>query len=80
MVFDVNTPSPDDGHEAIRQAVVGAIEELGTANAGVGDAYWLVDMLFSMVDGLYVQLDLLTARVDALSPALVLDEDGNDVA
>lgn len=59
--FDINTPTPDDGHEAIRLAVVTAIENL---NYNTGD----VSLSLSLADTLFSLLDALTTRVAALEP------------
>lgn len=68
--FDIDTPSPDDGHEAIRVAVVEAIADLRENTAGVGDAYWLTDLLFDLLGSALVAIDDLTARLAALEPAV----------
>lgn len=57
--FDIDKPSPDDGHEAIRVAVVNAIEDLNYNTDDIGLSLSLADTLFSLLDG-------LTARVAAL--------------
>lgn len=71
-------PAPDPrfldaGHEAIWQAVLAAISDLGTTT---NDTYYLTDLLFSLLDGALTSLsqtraDLaaLTVRVAALEPA-----------
>lgn len=69
MTFDINTPSPDDGHEAIRVAVVQAIEDAASNASGVDDAYWLTSTLFDLIGSLLSANDALTARVDALEAA-----------
>jgi hypothetical protein len=69
VAFDIDTPSPDDGHEAIRVAIVQAINDLSDTSAGVDDAYWITDLLLGMADGLYTAVSDLTARVDALEAA-----------
>ncbi len=65
--FDVNTPSPDAGHEAIRVAVVNAIEELGYNTADVGSSFDLVDLLFAYIDDLLASHDAQRIRIDALN-------------
>lgn len=53
--FDVTRPSPDAGHEAIRVAVVQAIEDLGFS-------FDLADTLFLLLDSVYS--DLADAATD----------------
>ena len=79
--FDINTPSPDDGHEAIRVAVVAAIEELGWNTSDVGASFDLLDTLFVLLDSaltandaLAAQVADLEARVTALEPAPTPEE------
>ena len=59
--FDISNPSPDDGHEAIRQAVVDALEELGYASDDAG-------LSLDMADTLFLLIENLAARVAALEP------------
>lgn len=66
--LDVEQPFPDAGHEAIRQWVKQALAESADNAAGVGDSYFLTDLLFSLLDGAFASIDDLTARLDVLSP------------
>lgn len=61
--FDLHTPSPDDGHEGIRLAVVAAIADLGTT---ADDSYFLTDLLFDLLSSAFTAIDDLTARLAAL--------------
>lgn len=63
--FDVNVPSPDEGHEAIRVAVVAAIEELGYTADDSMLGLDLVDTLFVMIEGL---LDRVSALESTATP------------
>jgi hypothetical protein len=56
--FDVNTPSPDEGHEAIRVAVLTAIDN---SAVNVEEAYFLADVLFELVNGLTERIAALEA-------------------
>lgn len=76
--LDYRTPSPDEGHEAIRAPLAQAIDDLaeavanGRANeAGVDDAYFLTDVLFDLLDSVMVANDALAARVEALEAAAI---------
>lgn len=71
--LDLHQPLADRAHEAIRQAVLQAISDLQVNATGVGDAYFLVDLLFTLLDSALAQsaeqaaqITELTARVDAL--------------
>lgn len=75
---DFRTPSPDEGHEAIRAPLAQAIDDLADAieaghtnRAGVDDAYFLADMLFDLLGSALAAVDDLTARVTALEAAVV---------
>src|SRR3954447_21149960 len=70
--FDIGTPSKDRGHEAIRQAVVQAI-------ADVGDGFSLTDVLFELLDAAMAQIDALNIRCDALQIAVHTAQSGVDV-
>lgn len=55
--WDLNTPHPNVEIEAIRVAVLQALDDLAATVAdaqaaltGVDDAYWLSDLLFSQLD------------------------------
>lgn len=63
---DYRTPSPDEGHEAIRAPLAQAIDDLSQTTA---DAYFLTDALFDLLDSALTAIDDLTARVAALEPA-----------
>lgn len=64
--FDISVPSPDDGHEAIRAAVVGAIEELAYNTDDANLLLSLSDSLFALLDSALTAIDDLTARLVAL--------------
>ena len=70
---DYRTPSPDEGHEAIRAPLAQAIDDLAQAmedaeanRVGVDDAYFLTGILFDLLGGVLTSLDDLTARLTAL--------------
>lgn len=74
---DYRTPSPDEGHEAIRAPLAKAVDDLADAIAagkenqtGVEDAYFLSDLLFDLLGGALAAIGDLTARVAALEPAV----------
>lgn len=73
-VPDYRTPSPDAGHEAIRAPLAQAIDDLRDASVGVDDAYFLTDLLFSLVDTLLADVAALTARLAVLEPAVFTPE------
>lgn len=60
--FSIDTPSPDEGHEAIRVAVVQAIENLGYTTDDSALGLDLVDTLFALIDQLMARLDALEAK------------------
>lgn len=68
--FDINAPSPDDGHESIRVAVVGAIEELDYNTDDVGSSFGLIDTAFELLSGALATIDALTDRMAALEAAV----------
>jgi hypothetical protein len=63
--FDLSQPSPDEGHEAIRLAVVKAIEDLGHNTESVDVSFSLVDMLFVLLEESLADRSALNIRVDA---------------
>jgi hypothetical protein len=67
--FDIHSPSPDEGHEAIRLAVIEAISDLGSNTEGLSENFWLVDSLFELVSVALATVDDLSARVAALESA-----------
>jgi hypothetical protein len=74
---DYRTPSPDLGHEAIRKPLADAIDQLHEQGVGIDDSYYLVDLLFSLLDNVIdgarakaQQVADLEARVAALEPAV----------
>lgn len=81
-VPDYRTPSPDEGHEAIRAPLAQAIDDLAQAvdelelnRAGVDDAYFLTDLLFDLLGGALTAIDDLTARLAVLEPAVFTPEE-----
>lgn len=48
---DINTPLPDRSHEALRQSLVAALAGGADNATGVGDAYFLTDLLFDLLNG-----------------------------
>lgn len=64
--FDIDSPSPDRGHEAIRVAVVQAITDLGQNVADTADGFYLTDVIFELLDTALTQVADLEARVAAL--------------
>lgn len=63
---DINEPLADRGHESLRQSVVRALAESADNATGVGDAYFLADLLFSLVGDVQTAVEALSARVTAL--------------
>jgi hypothetical protein len=70
---DFRTPSPDEGHEAIRAPLAQAIDDLAdavgdldNAKLGVDDAYFLTDLLFDLLDGVMAASGELTVRIDVI--------------
>jgi hypothetical protein len=59
--LDLNEPLPDRAHEAVRVAILQTI-------ADGADGFSLTDVAFSLINGLQAQVDVLTARLDALTP------------
>jgi hypothetical protein len=87
--FDLDVEHPNVDIDGLRRATKQAIADLAAAvtdvegaQAGVDDAYWLSDLLFSQLDAVLAEmttnaaerqqlradLDALTARVAALEP------------
>lgn len=87
--WDLDTPHPNVEIDTLRRVTKNAIEDLTaavtdvrSAQDGVDDAYWLSDLLFSLLDSalaglaaatterqqLRADIDSLTARLDSLSP------------
>lgn len=48
--------------------LLAAIEAGQSATAGVDDAYFLTDLILSLLNGVSASVDALTARVTALEP------------
>lgn len=72
-VPDFRIPSADEGHESIRAPLAQAIDDLAAtveevrlSQEGVEDAYYLVDLLFDLLDGALATSDDLTTRLGAL--------------
>lgn len=59
-------PSPDRGHEALRQDILANIAALQQTTGDTATGLDLTDVLFELVDDLYTQVADLTARLDAL--------------
>ena len=68
--FDVHTPSPDDGHEAIRAAVVQAIEDIDWNTVDVSVGFDLTDTLFVLLDGALADIATLKEQVTDLQSRL----------
>jgi hypothetical protein len=75
-VPDYRTPSPDDGHEAIREPLERAIDELaqtvedlGYTTDDAGLSLDMADTLFVLIDSLMATNNALTERVAALEAA-----------
>lgn len=64
--FDITRESPDAGHEAIRLAVVQAIENLDYNTGDVSVLLELIDQLFTFLDESLAQRSALAARLDDL--------------
>lgn len=64
--FDVDTPSLDRGHEAIRLAVVAAIANLQQNVADTTDGFTLTDVIFDLLNTVMATLDAHAARIAAL--------------
>lgn len=84
---DYRTPSPDEGHEAIRKPLEKAIDDLARTVAdvqantiGVDDAYFLADTLFELVGAALTAVDDLTARVAVLEAAATPTEPTPEVS
>ena len=67
--FDLTRTSPDAAHEAIRVAVVQAIEDLDYTTGDLSISLELVDVLFVLIDQLLTDNAALTARIEALEQA-----------
>lgn len=81
---DLHTPQPNKLLDAYRQQILAVFDEAKANTAGVNDNYWLADLAFSLIDSaladvataaaertqLRVDVDALTARLDALEPPL----------
>lgn len=64
--FSVDTPSPDEGHEAIRLAVVAAIQDLAYTTDDAALGLDLADTLFALLDSAMVANDALAERLGVL--------------
>ena len=74
LAFDVDTPSPDRGHEAIRVAVVEAVADLRRNIADTADGFYLADVIFEFLDAVLLAVDDLTVRVETLETAALPEE------
>lgn len=64
--FDLHAPHPNVDIDTMRQSVVQAITEAQDNAAGVDDAYFLTDLLFSLLETALAAIDNLTGRLAAL--------------
>lgn len=59
-------PSPDRGHEALRQDILATISDVNRNTGDTATGLDLTDVVFELLDGLYAQIDALNIRCDAL--------------
>ena len=66
MTFDLHTPSPDEGHDGIRLAVLDLLQQLDAHRIRIDAVNINADTALAGIDALQEQLAELTARVAAL--------------
>lgn len=78
MTFDLTKPSPDAGHEGIRQAVVQAIQDLQLTGGDAQLGLDLLDMVFQFLDESAADNDAQRIRIDAVNIRCDTAIDGMD--